>query len=96
MLRVSRLKKDQWAPEAPQISEMSDTAVSSLTANGLGSPSSLVVVFCCDPPGIRSSDLQLLTAAQQKKGLWARANRAEPSLGRSRAPRCAISDVSTG
>lgn len=77
MLRVSvGLIRISPQKEAPQISEMSDTAVSSLTANGLRFPWSLFVVFfCCDSPGIRSSgpmpwtDAQLLRAAQQKKKL---------------------------
>lgn len=37
--------------EALQTSKMSDTAVSSLTVNGLLFPASPFVFFCCDPPG---------------------------------------------
>lgn len=42
---LCRFNKDQSAKEAPQISEMSDTAVSSLTANGLLFPASLFCSF---------------------------------------------------
>lgn len=79
---LCRFNKDQSAKEAPQISEMSDTAVSSLTANGLLFPASLFCSFFCgDPPGTRSpapmprTDMQLFKAALQKEKLSGQATR---------------------